>query len=83
MEKQDFERCFASLGNINDLIVRLAGNAHIAQRVLADTAIERDYNKRSMCIDDSEIVDALNEIAHIRLDMQNCRDWLELLGQLH
>lgn len=76
MEKRDFERCISTMSGISDLIIRLAGNANIARKVLADTDLERDYNIHTMCVDDGEIVEALHDIAIMIVDMENGMDWV-------
>ena len=75
MEKEDFERCLSTMEEISDLIIRLAGNANIARKIVSrDDDLERDYNMHTMCVDDSEIVEALHDIAIMKIDMENGRD---------
>ena len=42
MERQDFELCLSTLAEISDLLIRLAGNAKIATKVLAASELEQD-----------------------------------------
>ena len=81
MEKRDFERCLSALDGITDLIIRLAGNANIARRVLADSDMETDYNTHTICVNDGEIVEALHDISMMKIDMENGLDWMEHLGK--
>lgn len=67
------------MSGISDLIIRLAGNANIARKVLANTDLERDYNMHALCVDDGEIVEALHDIAIMKIDMENGMDWVEHL----
>jgi len=77
MEKRDFEFCISTLAEISDLIIRLAGNANIARKIVSrDDDLETDYNMHTICVDDSEIVEALHDISMMNTHMENGLDWV-------
>ena len=79
MEKEQFESCITTTDELIDLIIRLAGNAIIARKVLADTDLERTYNTNTICVDDGEIVEALHDLAMMKVDLDNGLSWVEHL----
>ena len=81
MERQDFELCLSTLAEISDLLIRLAGNAKIATKVLAASELEKDYAPNAICVDDDEVVTALHDLALMRIVLENGQDWVEHLSR--
>ena len=81
MEREDFEQCLSTLAEISDLLIRLAGNAKIAEKVIAACELEKDYNMNAICVDDDEVVTALHDIAHMKIVLESGQDWVEHLAR--
>ena len=81
MEREDFEQCLSTLAEISDLLIRLAGNAKIATKVLAGSELEKDYAPNAICVDDDDVVTALHDIAIAKITLENGQDWVEHLAR--
>ena len=77
MEKEDLKRCLSTLEELNDLVIRLAGNARIAESILSGTEREREYNSHAICVTDCEIIQALHNIAYAKIDLEIELDHIE------
>lgn len=81
MEREDFELCLSTLAEISDLLIRMAGNAKIAGKVIAACELEKDYTANAICVDDGEIVSCLHDLALMRIVLENGQDWVEHLAR--
>ena len=81
MEREDFEQCLSTLAEISDLLIRMAGNAKIAGKVIAASELEKDYTMNAICVDDDEVVTALHDIALMKIVLENGQDWVEHLAR--
>ncbi len=78
MDKEDINTCLAAIDEASELLIALAGNMRLAEKVIGrDEDIQRAYSRIGIYIDYEGVLSTLHSLALSRISLNNGLDDLE------